>query len=70
MQSGTYNYFLNGEPTGVTETFDIKILPNGSKFTTSIRDAKPFNTTIKVETIEKNDKFQECKISYVSEKRN
>jgi hypothetical protein len=64
MQSGTYNYFLNGEPTGVIETFNIKTMPDGSKLTNSIRDAKPFNTTITVETIEKKDKFQTCKIAY------
>jgi hypothetical protein len=64
MNSGTYSYFLNGEPTGVIETFDIKTMPDGSKLTTSIRDAKPFNTTITVKTIEKKDKFQTCKIAY------
>ncbi len=61
MKSGVYNYFLNCEPTGVTETFDIQILPNGSKLITSIRDAKPFNTTITVIT---DDKFKNCKITY------
>jgi hypothetical protein len=64
MQSGVYNYFLNGKHTGVTETFDIKILPDGSKQTTSIRDAKPFNTIIKVETSEQNGAFETCKIVY------
>lgn len=64
MKSGIYNYFLNGEPTGVSETFDIKFLPDGSKITTSIRYAKPFNTTIKVETVERNNKLQTSKIIY------
>jgi hypothetical protein len=64
MNSGTYSYFLNGEPTGVIETFDIKTMPDGSKLTNSIRDAKPFNTIITVETIEKDDTFINCKITY------
>ncbi len=64
MKSGIYNYFLNGEPTGVSETFDIKFLPDGSKITTSIRYAKPFNTTIKVETVGRNNKLQTSKIIY------
>jgi hypothetical protein len=64
MNSGTYNYFLNGEPTGVVETFEIKKLSDGSKKTISTRDATPFNTIITVETTEENDKFQNCKINY------
>jgi hypothetical protein len=64
MNSGIYNYFLNGEPTNVSETFDIKIMPGVSKLTTSIRNAKPFNTTITVETSELNNKFQTCNIIY------
>ncbi len=64
MQKGVYTYFLNGKPTGVSETFDIKTLPDGSKFTVSIRDATPFNTTIAVETIEQNKLLQNCKIIY------
>lgn len=64
MQTGTYNYFLNGEPTGVIETFESKILSNSSKQTTSTRDATPFNTIIAVGTLEKDDKFQNCKIVY------
>jgi hypothetical protein len=68
MKSGVYNYFLDGEPTGISETFDIKILPDGIKSTTSTRDAKPFNTTIKVETIEQNGRFKICKIIYRKDK--
>jgi hypothetical protein len=68
MQNGTYNYFLNGEPTNISETFDIKILPNGSILTTSIRNAKLFNTTITVETSELNDRFQTCKIIHQKDK--
>lgn len=64
MKRGIYNYFLNGEPTGVIETFEIKFLPDGSKLTTSVRDAKPFNTKITVEAIEKDEKFQNLKIIY------
>jgi hypothetical protein len=64
MEKGIYNYFLNEKPTGVIETFNIKILSDGSKMTTSIRDAKPFKTIITVETIDKNDKFKNCKIIY------
>jgi hypothetical protein len=64
VQSGTYNYFLNGKPTNVSEIFDIRILPDSSKLTTSIRNAKPFNTTITAETSELNDNFQTCKIIY------
>ncbi len=69
MENGIYNYFLNGEPTGVSETFEIRMLPNGSKFTTSTRNAKPFNTTITVKVIEKDNKFQRVEIRYVNEKR-
>lgn len=64
MKSGTYNYFLNGEPTGITETFETSILPDGMEFTSSIRDATPFSTKIAVETIRKGDKFQNCKILF------
>lgn len=64
MNYGTYEYFLNGEPTGVIETFESKILPDCSKFTTSTRNAKSFKTTITVETIEKDNRFQNCKIVY------
>lgn len=64
MEKGIYNYFLNDKPTGVIEIFDIKALSDGSIMTTSIRDVKPFNTIIKVETIEKHDKFHNCKIIY------
>jgi hypothetical protein len=68
MQSGIYNYFLNGGPTGVTETFEIKLLSDGTKFTSSIRDAKPYNITIAVETIENQDKFTTCKINFEKDK--
>ncbi len=68
MNSGTYNYFLNGEPTGVTETFDIKTLPDGSSVTTSVRDATPYNTTITVKTISEKNKFHICKIAYQKDK--
>lgn len=64
MNYGTYNYFLNGEPTGVIETFERKILSNSSKQTISTRDATPFNTIIAVEAIEKDNRFQNCKIVY------
>jgi hypothetical protein len=64
MKSGAYNYFLNGNLTAVTETFDVKILPNGSRQTTSIRSAKPFKTIITVETVEINGNFESCRIDY------
>ena len=64
MNSGTYKYFLNGKPTGIVETFSIENLPDGSKFTRSIRDAKSFGTEFSVETIEKNGRFQNCKIDF------
>jgi hypothetical protein len=64
MESGTYEYFLNGNPTGVIETFRSEILPDGSKFTTSTRDATPFKTKITVETTEKENKFQNCRIGF------
>jgi hypothetical protein len=67
MNSGTYNYFLNGEPTGVTETFEIKLLPDGTKFTQSIRDAKPYNTTITVKVMERENQFRRVEIRYVNE---
>jgi hypothetical protein len=68
MNSGTYNYFLNGEPTGVTETFEIKLLPDGTKFTQSIRDAKPYNTTITVKVMERENQFRRVEIRYVNKK--
>ncbi len=64
MNSGIYNYFLNGEPTGIIETFEVKILPDGSSVTTSSRNATPYNTTITVKTISKKNKFYVCKIAY------
>lgn len=64
MENGAYYYFLNGEPTGVSETFESKSLPDGSQQTTSTRDAKPFKTMITVETSEKDNRFQNCKIAY------
>lgn len=64
MNSGTYKYFLNGEPTGIVETFSIENLADGSKFTRSTRDAKSFGTEFTVETIEKNGRFQNCKIYF------
>ncbi len=64
MNSGIYTYFLNGEKTGVSETFDIKILPDGSSVTTSVRDATPYSTTITVKTISEKNKFHICKIAY------
>ena len=69
MDSGTYNYFLNGQPTGVVESFKIRTLPNGSKFTISTRNAKSFNTTITVKVIEKHSVFQRVEMRYVNEKR-
>lgn len=67
MQSGVYNYFLNGEPTGITESFDIEFLPDGSKITKSLRDATPFKTTISVQTFETNGEFQSSTIKFQKE---
>ncbi len=67
MQSGVYNYFLNSQPTGITESFGIEFLPDGSKITKSFRDATPFKTTIDVQTVEKNGEFQSCLIKFQRE---
>lgn len=64
MNCGTYEYFLNNEPTGVVETFKIEFLPDGRRLTTSVRDAQPFQTKISVETTETNNEFQNCRIVY------
>jgi hypothetical protein len=64
MRNGTYKYFLNGKPTGIVETFSVRILPDGRKFTESVRDAKPFNTFFRVETTETNSAIQLCKILF------
>ncbi len=64
MRNGTYKYFLNGKPTGIVETFSIENLPDGGKFTRSVRDAKIFGTEFSVETHEKNGHFQKCKIEF------
>jgi hypothetical protein len=66
MQKGVYNYFLNDEPTGITETFEIKLLPDGTKFTKSIRDAKPYNTIITVKVMENENQFRRVEIRHES----
>ena len=69
MNYGIYNYYLNGKPTGIIETFNVSILPDGSKLTESIRDAKSFKTEITVKTIERENKFQRLEIRFVNQNR-
>lgn len=64
MKSGEYKYFLNGEPTGVVETFSIKEMPDGSIFTTSTRNATSFGTTIRAWTTEKEGRYKTCNIEF------
>ena len=64
MNHGTYEYFLNGKPTGVSENFNITHLSDGAKKTTAVRDASPFGTKIFVETIERADKFERFEIRF------
>ncbi len=67
MESGLYHYYLNGNPTGVTESFEIECSPDGSKITNSQRDATPFKTTIAIQTRQINGRFQNCKVNFVKD---
>lgn len=67
MNFGTYSYFLNGKPTGVSENFTVEILPDGAKRTTAERDASPFGTKIFVEAIERGRRFERFQIRFQSE---
>jgi hypothetical protein len=50
VASGVYVYFLNEQPTGVTESWSIHRLPDDSYCTRAERDARAaFGTTIRVE---------------------
>ena len=69
MQNGTYIYLLNNEPTGIIETFSIESLPDGTKLTTSTRDASVYGTTIIVKTHEKDNKFNEFEINFEKESK-
>jgi hypothetical protein len=64
MNYGTYEYFLNGEPTGVVETVFIDFEPPDRRIIKSIRDAKPYNTTIMVETVSSLDRFDWFSVSF------
>jgi len=61
--SGEYIYLLNGEPTGVTETFSVERSDDDIR-TSSTRDASAFGTVISVETVESNSRFATAKIEF------
>jgi hypothetical protein len=66
MISGKYVYYLNGEFTGVTETFRVERFGSGNTSTvktTANRDALVFGTKIDVTTIEINNRFERIEIT-------
>ena len=63
--SGEYQYFLNGEKTGVTETFRIERHGDSSVKTFSLRDASVYDTTISVTADETGDQYRSFEITFV-----
>jgi hypothetical protein len=67
MNQGTYEYLLNTKPTGVTETFNIETLPNGSKITTSERNTTIYGTKIYLNAKQNGESFEHFEIKITNE---
>ena len=61
---GTYLYFLNENPTGITEEFSVETEPSGEIATLSIRDASDFGTKISVRSIQQSEAFKSADIRF------
>ena len=67
MIHGTYNYFLNGKPTGVSETFSIETLPDGAKLTVCERNTTIYGTRIYLKAEQNGEKFVHFDIRITNE---
>ena len=62
MKTGMYQYFLNGQPTGITENFQIESLPDDMQKTSAIREATTFKTRISLEAVHDKLNFKSFEI--------
>ena len=67
MNYGIYNYFLNGKPTGISENFNVEILPDGSIVTISDRNTSIYGTKIYLNSEQTGKKFKRFDIQITNE---
>lgn len=67
MNYGTYLYFLNGEPTGITEKFNVETLPDGSTVAISERNTSIYGTMLYANAEQLGETFKHFEIQITNE---
>lgn len=67
MNYGTYEYFLNGKPSGVSENFNVAHLPDGSRITISERNTSIYGTKVYLNSEQNGEKFKHFEIQITNE---
>jgi hypothetical protein len=69
MFSGNYNYYLNDQPSGVTEEFKFEIADDGSRVTTAERAAAAYGTKILLSATDRDGYFSSIDIKFINQNK-
>jgi hypothetical protein len=68
MNYGTYEYFLNNEPTGITEKFNVENLADGTTISISERNSSVYETMIYTNAELIGNRFKSFEINITNKK--